>query len=293
MGARTAIVLGVVGMLVGVVLADGPRDSETGLGLTMGLVVLALSVWHARSWGLGKLVGIGVLTLGGIMIHLADFGNGEWVWNQGRAGDDLAGNWVVIASGVLVLVASAWSLLEGVAASGDRSEDVGVSLAFWRKWWMPVVVVVAIAWVVGTLTSGTDDSSLDDENEDVEIPDVAIPDEWSVVAHLSDDGGSYRDVHMITTLGTVDEVDVEDLGGRLVWPDAELALCGVGVVSAVDGAVQIGGYFPNTEQCEPAMVEAFEEHGLPETGCLHVRVDGVDDEHCAPLTVDESEIEGP
>ena len=31
---------------------------------------------------------------------------------------------------------------------------------------------------------------------------------------------------------------------------------------------------------------------LPETGCVYVRVAGIDDEHCALLVVDESEIEG-
>ena len=113
------------------------------------------------------------------------------------------------------------------------------------------------------------------------------------MTHLSDDGGSYRDVHMITTLSALDEADIEDLGGRLVWPETELELCGVEIVSAVGGAVQIGGYFPNTEHCEPAMVDAFEEYGLPVTGCLSVRVAGADDEHCAELTVDNSEIEDP
>jgi hypothetical protein len=288
MRSRTVIVLGVVGMLVGVILADGSRDSETGLGLAMGLILLALSLWHSRSWGLGKLVGIGLLALSGLMVHLADFGNGEWVWNQGRTGDDLAGNWVVIASGVVVLVGSAWSLIEGAAVAGARTEEVGASLAFWRKWWMLVAAALVAVWVVGILTAETDYSSLDDEIETVEIAD-----EWSVVTHLSDDGGSYRDVHMITTLSTLDETDIEDVGGRLVWPDTELELCGVEVMSAVDGALQIGGYFPNTEQCEPAMVEAFDEHGLPETGCLYVRVAGGVDEHCAQLAVDNSEIEGP
>jgi hypothetical protein len=31
------------------------------------------------------------------------------------------------------------------------------------------------------------------------------------------------------------------------------------------------------------MQKRFEEFGPPETACVYVRVDGVDDEYCAPL----------
>jgi len=34
------------------------------------------------------------------------------------------------------------------------------------------------------------------------------------------------------------------------------------------------------------MLPAFVDFGLPESACLFVRSDGIDDEYCAPLAVD-------
>jgi hypothetical protein len=60
-------------------------------------------------------------------------------------------------------------------------------------------------------------------------------------------------------------------------------LCDVSVKGAGEGFVQIGIIYPTTEGC-PGMREAFIEFGLPETACLFVRSNDVDDEFCAQLT---------
>lgn len=279
------IVGGAVGVLIGVVLADGPPDSETGLGLAVGLIMLALAVWHRWAWDLGKLAAIAFLAFSVLMLNLADFGDGELLWNQGLTGDDLAGHWVMIASSATMLVGSGWSLVTELVLPAERSDEVLASLAFWRRWWWTVPAVLAVAWAIGMLTSETDYSDADDA-----IESGPIADEWSIVTHLGDDGGEYHEIRMFTTLEGVVGDDVEALSGRLEWPTADLELCGVQIVSASDDAVQIGGSFPNVEQCEPAMTAALDEHGLPMSGCLTVRIDEADQDHCAPFTVDDSQL---
>ena len=49
---------------------------------------------------------------------------------------------------------------------------------------------------------------------------------------------------------------------------------------------QVGAFFPTAEECGPEMDQAFEDFGLPETACLFVVSNGVEDEYCAPLDVD-------
>ena len=109
---------------------------------------------------------------------------------------------------------------------------------------------------------------------------VSIQDDWSV-APDGDDEGSYI-LSMIRTFSPMDEADVDDVGGHLVWPETEVELCDVHTWAAGDGFVQIGVVTPTTEGC-PGMLPAFVEHGLPDTACLFVTAGGVDDEHCAPL----------
>ncbi len=110
--------------------------------------------------------------------------------------------------------------------------------------------------------------------------------EWRIA--LNDGGSDIHTVLMIRTFSPLREAEVQDLGGRLVWEEAEIDLCGIGIRSVGDGSLQIGDIFQTTEGCDTntGMQQAFEDFGLPETACVFVRANGVDDEHCAPLAVD-------
>jgi hypothetical protein len=90
---------------------------------------------------------------------------------------------------------------------------------------------------------------------------------------------------MIKTFSPMEEADVEGLVGRLVWPQTEIDLCDVNIYSAGDAFVQVGIVSPTTEGC-PGMLPAFVDLGLPQTACLFVRSNGVDDEYRTPLAVD-------
>lgn len=138
--------------------------------------------------------------------------------------------------------------------------------------------------------AGSDESEpicTGDECEDDRGP--VIDEEWRV--DLNDEGVGIHTVLMIKTFSPLEEADIEDLGGRLVWEEAEVELCAIGIRSVGDGFVQIGDIFQTTEGCGPStgMQQTFDEFGPPETACLYVRTDGVDDEYCAPLTVQDVE----
>jgi hypothetical protein len=109
--------------------------------------------------------------------------------------------------------------------------------------------------------------------------------EWRIA--LDDEAGGAQTVFMIKIFSPLEEADIEDLGGRLVWEETEIELCAIGIRSVGDGFVQIGDIFQTTEGCGPdtEMQQAFEQFGPPETACVYVRADGFDDEHCAPLIV--------
>ena len=109
---------------------------------------------------------------------------------------------------------------------------------------------------------------------------------WRIV--LNDQGPGIHSVWMIRTFSPLREADVQDLGGRLVWEQTEIELCGIGIRSVGDGFLQIGDGFQTTEGCgtNTGMQQAFDDFGLPRTACVFVRSDGVDDEYCAPLAVD-------
>jgi len=108
---------------------------------------------------------------------------------------------------------------------------------------------------------------------------------WKIA--LDDEGPGIHTVFMITTF-PLREADVQGVGGRLVWEDTEVELCRIGIRSAGDGFVRIGDIFQTTEGCgtNTGMQQAFDDHGLPETACVYVRADGVDDEYCAALAID-------
>lgn len=118
-----------------------------------------------------------------------------------------------------------------------------------------------------------------------------LEEEWTIA--LNAEGASVHTVVMITTFRNLEAADIEEVGGRLVWDEVEVELCRIGIRSSGDGFVQVGGIFRTTEDCDgdremPQAVDAF---GPPGIACVFVRVSGVDDEYCAPLTVAISELD--
>lgn len=136
----------------------------------------------------------------------------------------------------------------------------------------------------GQGTAGSEESGERDQ-------DPLIDEEWTIT--LDAEGAGVHTVVMITTFRPLEEADIEDLGGRLVWDEVEVELCRIGIRSVGNGFVQVGDIFQTTEDCDGdlGMPQAFDEFGPPESACVFVRAGGVDDEYCAPLTVAISEID--
>lgn len=135
----------------------------------------------------------------------------------------------------------------------------------------------------------SDEGGSDSSGEDDRGP--VVDEEWTIA--MNGQGGGIYTLVMIKTFSPLVEADIEDLGGRLVWEETEIELCRIGIRSIGDGFVQIGDIFRTTEGCDgtTGMQQAFDDFGPPETACVYVRVDGVDDEYCAPLTVGTAEVE--
>lgn len=142
---------------------------------------------------------------------------------------------------------------------------------------------IAVAlWVLGEIFAETDNAPPIDAVEEGDEGRVR-EEEWSITPD-GDIAGSYS-FSMIKTFSPMEQADVEDLGGRLVWPETEIDLCDVNIYSAGDEFVQIGIVSHTMEGCA-GVLPAFVDFGLPRTACLFVRSDGIDDEYCEPLAVD-------
>lgn len=287
---RLVILAGAVGTVAGALIASAVDDSRRGVldrstsgAVALSLLLLLLAVWNVRAWGLGKLAAVAFLAAGAVLFTLFDFGDGTPLW-EAHTGIDLVGRWLQVGSAAVALLGVPWSLAELLRPSPQRTEDVTLSVSWWQRWGLLLVGVVIALWIIGRLFSDNEVAQPADR------PTGPVADEWSIVTHPSEDGGTYRDVHMITTLDAVDPSTIDGLSGRLVWNDTDLELCGVEIIWGDDEVIQVGGYFPTVEECESAMVDAFEEHGLPEIGCLYVTVDGVEDELCEALVLDESAL---
>ncbi len=139
---------------------------------------------------------------------------------------------------------------------------------------LAIVALAAVASIVGACSDSDDQTEFS---------------EWRIA--LDDEGVGIHTVFMIRTFTPLREADVEDLGGRLVWEETEIELCAIGIRSVGDEFLQIGDIFQTTEGCaaNTGMQQAFDEFGLPESACVFVRANGVDDEYCAPLAVGRAE----
>ena len=280
---RLVILAGGLGLVGVFALATAFEPLEMG-SLALSLLLLALATWHLWRWGLGKLVAIGLLALGALERNLFDFGAGSPLWEQGYTGAELVVRWVMAGSAAVVMIGVLWSL---AALYQREGQEVAASLAWWRRWGVlagGIAVALVIGWQVRAAIQDEDASpiAIGDEGDDGH----ELEDEWSILTSLGDEGDTLYQVHMIRTFSPLDAGAVEDLGGRLIWPETEIELCGVEILSEGEGLVQIGNYFPAREECAPIMERAFDEYGLPETACLWARSDGVDDEYCAPLELD-------
>lgn len=367
--ATLVMIAGGVGLLVGrFLLANGPgrlrhprgsrlgdpwwtHDSDLGLSLALGLILVGLAAWHFWRFGLGKLILIGLLAVGALMTSVGDPGSGPPVWRREGyySGDELVGIVLFIASAVVVLVGvvwslvteapvgskSLWSFLFGAGPGGTNApplqggivvEEGGLTppedwwLAADGKWYPPerragyvppppgpdqprtpwwsdpwvvaaVVGIVLVLGVTGLVVFG-------DTSNEIAVPVAEFgdgadddrgpvgPEEWRI--ELGDEGAGVHTVVMIKTFGPLEEDDVQDLGGHLVWPETEVELCRIGIRAVGDGFLQIGDIFQTTEGCEAGsgMQQAFDDFGLPDTACVFVRSIDVKDERCAPLAVD-------
>ena len=148
-----------------------------------------------------------------------------------------------------------------------------------------MVVLVTIELVVFGDTSNKVAGPANEVGNDADDDRGPVQDEeWRIELG----NGGIHTVVLMKTFSPLDEADVQDLGGRLVWPETKIDLCRVGVRAVGDGFLQIGDIFQTTEGCEdgPGMQQAFDDFGLPETACVFVRSNDLKDEHCAPLAVD-------
>ncbi|NNE97253.1 MAG: hypothetical protein HKN24_14630 [Acidimicrobiales bacterium] len=279
--SRQVILAGSVAVLIGmaIVWSEAVFDTDP-FGLLLGLLLVGMAGWHFFRFGLGRVLAVGILAFLGLMLTMFDFGDGTPIWSQGYSGAQLVGSWMVIASAGVVLIGVLASFVSVVWLGEELTEDVTASLEWWRRGWIVVVGVVVAFWVVGYLSSDTEPSLVEDDGNG-----AAMEDGWSISVFVDDEGGTAHNVTMIETFTGLDEADVEEVGGRLVWLETEFELCDVAIQATGEGFVQVGNVFPG-EECEPDFVRAIEDFGLPESGCLFVRSAEGDDEHCAPLAVE-------
>jgi hypothetical protein len=285
--ASLVILAGGVGLVVGRMLFVVSRHDGGDFwsvwtafvyfSLGLSLILIGLATWHFLRFGVGTLVATGLLAVVALLFTLNDFVDGDPVWSRGYSEAELVGSWLIIASTVMVLIGVLWSVEQHLT-------DVA-GVAWWRGPWVIVVGGVAVLSIIGGVSFiffGDEDAQLTATTADE--GDVGpVQDEWSITSD-GDVAGSYV-FSMIKTFSPMEEADVEDVGGRLVWPETEIDLCDVNTYSAGDAFVQIGIVLPTTEGC-PGMLPAFVDFGLPESACLFVRSNGIDDEYCAPLVVD-------
>lgn len=286
-------------------------DGDFHLVLALSLALIALAAWHLVRFDVGKLLAIGVLAVGALWASLFDFGSGQAVWASDQyAGDELIGIWLRVCASGAVLVAVVWSSSSerppgsttirgyvfrggpgGSAATPPADEatsraserPVGqrsprAALWRWGRWAVLAVGTYGLL-VLGQMLFVGDERFVRIDQEGLES---FQEERWSIA--LDGGGDGVHTIALITTFRDVDLEDVEFVHGRLVWPAAELDLCGVAIRSAGDGFVQAGDIALSHEICDGVPIQrSFDTYGLPTTACVSVRASGVDLEHCAPL----------
>lgn len=163
---------------------------------------------------------------------------------------------------------------------------------WWLEWWAIAAGALIVLGIIGLVLFA---DSGNEVAQPAEFGDGATEDddrgpvqdeEWRI--DLGDEGSGIHTVFLIKTFSPLEEDDLQDQGGRLIWPETEVELCNIGIRAVGDGFLQVGDIFPTSEGCEDSseMQQAFDDFGLPDTACVFVRSNGIEDEHCAPLTVD-------
>jgi hypothetical protein len=313
--ATVAMVAGGAGMLIGRPLAEhnppGPVWTSDA-AFPLALLLIGLATWNFVRFGPVKLILIGLLAAGALQFTVYDVGAAPPVWDRGYAGVELIGIWLFCMSAVLVLLGVLGSLLtegptrspsnrEGIvvddgrrppegwwfASNGrwfppelhpDAASPSGSNLArpsWWRQSWILVTGAVVALWAVGIVVANVERHQAARAGEREDRGPVQ-PEAWII----DPDGAGVP----------IDESDVEDVGGRLVWTETEIELCGVELRAADEASVQIGDIIPASQGCDGdnQMRDAFLDFGMPDLACVFVRARGVDDEYCAPLTIDYS-----
>lgn len=288
-----AMIIGGAGMSIGKALAEfsppGPVWTSTA-AFPMALIVIALATWNLLAPGPAKLAAIGLLTAAGLLFTTFDPGAAPPVWDRGYAGVELFGIWLFYSSAAAVLLGVVGSSV--IELRPDAAASASGSPGWSRRRGFVVAGVVVALWAVGFAVSNIERLQASEEN-DAGDRGPPGPDAWTVDPDGA--GSGVPSIHMVRTFSRLDESDVDDVSGRLVWAETEVDVCGVEIRAAGDGFVQIGDIFAVGMGCDEGsqMRDAFERFGTPQTACVVVRSDDVDDEYCAPLSVEETGDRGP
>ena len=298
--ATLAMIAGGAGLLIGRPLAEfqGPGPVWTSdAAFPLALLLIGLATWNFLHFGAVKLVAIGLLAAGALQFTVYDVGAAPPVWDRGYAGVELVGIWLFCMSAVVVLLGALGSLLTE-RPTRSPSNRAGIVIDEGQAppdgWWTwgrqrgtLVAGVVVALWAVGIVVANVERHQAARAGEE-EIRGPLEPEQWIIDPDGAGDG--VPAIHMVKTFSPLDESDVDDVGGRLVWAETEAELCGVEVRATDEASVQIGDIFSAAEGCDgdTQMGDAFDDFGTPQTACVFVRSRGVDDEHCAPLAIDYS-----
>ncbi len=161
------------------------------------------------------------------------------------------------------------------AQPGSRNLLIGLVAA---------VVVLALAGIVYWLVQG--------------LNPAFTPVEWGIYSDVLGEGQ-----HVIAMTANVEPMlpdEVQEISGSLVWPGTTVILCsgypttnlGLNILDSDQAipSVTIGDVFESASQypgcaTNESMAQAFDENGLPDSGCLKIKTKDDWIEFCAPLDV--------
>jgi hypothetical protein len=167
--------------------------------------------------------------------------------------------------------------------------------------WPVRLLFLAVLLAAMTACIGSGSTAKPVETAETVAPTVAFNVvAWTIEFNPLEDA---QGVSMFANVFPLTVGEVQDLGGSLVWTETEISLCadaktvgsmmggGISVREVGDGFLQIGDGFGSNEtgdECNIGMLDAFNNFGLPQEGCLFVTAGKVRNEFCAPLRVDRS-----